>query len=100
MAQVTNLDAHIPREDFLATEGPDAGQAGKPAASATDLTIGESFFSTLRKPDFQRETAAWSPEAVRDCILAFLDGDLIPSVICWQSPTRITFVIDGAHRPQ
>jgi hypothetical protein len=98
MAQVVNLDALIAREDFLASEGVDAGVAGKSEASRTDLTKGESFYLTLRKPDFQRETAAWTPESVRDFILAFINGDLIPSVICWQSPARLTFVIDGAHR--
>jgi len=35
---------------------------------------------------------------VCDFIKAFIEGDLIPSVICWQSPARLTFVIDGAHR--
>ena len=98
VADVVNLDALIPREDFLASDGVDAGAAGKSEASRTDLTRGESFHSTLRKPDFQRETAAWTPEAVRDFIEAFIDGDLIPSVICWQSPARLSFVIDGAHR--
>jgi hypothetical protein len=99
MAQVVNLDALIPREDFLAVaSGQEAGLSGKTEASRTDLTKGETFYLTLRKPDFQRETAAWSPEAVRDFIKAFIVGDLIPSVICWQSPSRLTFVIDGAHR--
>lgn len=98
MAEVVNLDALIQREDFLASDGPDAGSSGKSEATRTDLTKGESYFLTLRKPDFQRETAAWSPEAVRDFIKAFIEGDLIPSVICWQSPSRLSFVIDGAHR--
>lgn len=98
MAEVVNLDALIPREDFLATEGPQGGESGKPSASLTDLRKGENFSLTLRKPDFQRETAAWSPEAVCDFIKAFIDGDLIPSVICWQSEARLSFVIDGAHR--
>ncbi|WP_165435529.1 DUF262 domain-containing protein [Bradyrhizobium sp. Leo121] len=101
MAEVVNLDALIPREDFIAP--PDntsttAGELGKPSASATDLTARESFFETLRKPDFQRETAAWTPSAVCDFIEAFVSNDLIPSVICWQSPARLTFIIDGAHR--
>ena len=100
MADAVNLDALIPREDFIAP--PDdtsaAGEIGKQSASATDLTRGESFFQTLRKPDFQRETAAWSPGAVCDFIEAFVSNDLIPSVICWQSPARLTFIIDGAHR--
>jgi hypothetical protein len=100
MAEVVNLDALIPREDFIAPpdSNSSAGELGKPSASATDLTARESFFETLRKPDFQRETAAWTPAAVCDFIEAFVSNDLIPSVICWQSPARLTFIIDGAHR--
>ena len=99
MPQTVNLDALIPREDFLTSENPDSGgESGKSSASMTDLTSGESFFSTLRKPDFQRETAAWSPEQICEFVKAFIDNDLIPSVICWQSPSRLSFVIDGAHR--
>lgn len=99
MADVVNLDALIPREDFLAPQGSETGgESGKASASVTDLTKGESFFSTLRKPDFQRETAAWSPVMIRDFVQAFIENDLIPSVICWQSPARLSFVIDGAHR--
>lgn len=98
-AEIVNLDALIPREDFRAPTGPETGgEEGKPSASVTDLTKGESFFTTLRKPDFQRETAAWSPNMIHDLVSAFIDGDLIPSVICWQSPSRLSFVIDGAHR--
>lgn len=95
---VVNLDALIRRADFVAEEGPDVGESDKKSVSKTDLLKGESFHSSLRKPDFQRETAAWSPEAVRECVKAFVEGDLIPSVICWQSPSRLSFVIDGAHR--
>jgi hypothetical protein len=100
MAETVNLDALIERADFLTPEGVDsaAGAAGKGSASMTDLSEGESFFSTLRKPDFQRETAAWSPLMVRDFVKAFIEDDLIPSVICWQSEARLSFVIDGAHR--
>jgi len=98
MAKVVNLDAMITREDFDSEEGPAAGERGKTEASKTDLTKGESFYITLRKPDFQRETAAWSPEAICSFLESFVEGDLIPSVICWQSASRLTFVIDGAHR--
>lgn len=98
MASVVNLDALIPREDFLAVDGADAGSQGKPTISETDLRKGELFFSTLRKPDFQRETAAWTPETICDFVEAFIEGELIPAVICWQSPSRLSFVIDGAHR--
>ena len=56
-------------------------------------------YLTLRKPDFQRETASWEPQVVADLIGSFLDGDLIPSIILWRSPdTGNIFVIDGAHR--
>lgn len=100
MGEVVNLDALIEREDFIAPldDSRGAGEGGKQSASITDLTKGESFFSTLRKPDFQRETAAWSPQMVCDFIEAFVNTDLIPAVICWQSPARLTFIIDGAHR--
>ena len=100
MAEIVNLDALIPREDFIAPidDSGTPGEGGKASASATDLKRGEAFFETLRKPDFQRETAAWSPATVCDFIEAFVSNDLIPSVICWQSPARLTFIIDGAHR--
>jgi hypothetical protein len=35
---------------------------------------------------------------VCDFIEAFVNNDLIPAVICWQSPARLSFIIDGAHR--
>jgi len=100
LAEIVNLDALILREDFIAPLNDQniAGESGKTTASTTDLRRGESFFETLRKPDFQRETAAWSPMMVCDFIEAFVNVDLIPSVICWQSPARLTFIIDGAHR--
>ena len=100
MAEVVNLDALIQREDFIAPsdDSTGAGEGGKSSCSTTDLTRGESFYETLRKPDFQRETAAWTPSAVCDFIEAFVNLDLIPAVICWQSPARLTFIIDGAHR--
>lgn len=98
MADVVNLDALIMREDFDSEQGAAAGEKGKSEASKTDLSKGENFCLTLRKPDFQRETAAWRPEAVCSFLQSFIDGDLIPAVICWQSASRLTFVIDGAHR--
>ncbi len=98
MADAVNLDALMIREQFDSEEGAAAGQSGKTLVGKTDLTKAESFYMTLRKPDFQRETAAWSPEAVCRFLASFIDGDLIPAVICWQSASRLTFVIDGAHR--
>jgi hypothetical protein len=88
-----NLDALIPRED-LAT----------PAETAADiqgLKISELkpglVYSWLRKPDFQRETANWSPEQVVGLIDTFANGNIIPAIILWQNGQRV-FVVDGAHR--
>jgi hypothetical protein len=100
VAEIVNLDALIPRADFLETETDSdyAGQSGKHIATVSDLRREEAFSSTLRKPDFQRETSAWSPTMVEELVLAFVNGELIPAVICWQSSKRLSFVIDGAHR--
>jgi hypothetical protein len=56
-------------------------------------------YSILRKTDFQREMKHWTPEKIATFIQSFLEGDLIPAVILWRSPTSGNlFVIDGAHR--
>lgn len=92
---VVNLDALIPREDFAV----DSGASTSSRLEKIDIRhLDEGFFlAALRKPDFQRETARWSPQKVLDLVRTFLDGDLIPSVILWQSGGDV-FVIDGAHR--
>lgn len=92
---VVNLDALIPREDMLA---PAADYAGVNIERIGISNLDDDFFgSALRKPDFQRETAHWTPEKVVDLIRAFASGDLIPAVILWRRSANI-FVIDGAHR--
>lgn len=92
-----NLDALIPREDF-AVDGGTPPQSLSGTIKATDLVKGEGFFySSLRKPDFQRETADWEGEKVSSFVKSFIEGDLIPSIILWQAG-QYTFVIDGAHR--
>lgn len=99
MADVVNLDALIPRQDFLAAEKTEeGGDKGKAEVYLTDLRPDDFFRTTLRKPDFQRETAAWTPEMICDFVETFVGDELIPAVICWQSPSRLSFVIDGAHR--
>lgn len=98
---MVNMDALIPREDFEAV-APEL--ATLPSSLSTTMRITdlgpEGFtYNVLRKPDFQRETANWSPEKVAELVKSFLEGDLIPSVILWRSPiSRNIFVIDGAHR--
>lgn len=93
----TNLDALIPREDFEIKDGNSNPSQNLPAIQVRDLESGSFLYQTLRKPDFQRETSEWSPEKVCDLIQSFLEGDLIPAVIFWNSG-GYNFVIDGAHR--
>ncbi|MFN8458497.1 MAG: DUF262 domain-containing protein [Anaerolineae bacterium] len=59
----------------------------------------DEWFSLVRKPDFQRETNAWTP---KDC-LVFLEsvvtGRIIPSIILWRNEeNNFIYVLDGAHR--
>lgn len=95
-ANLVNLDALIAREDFEVVD-----DRGEWPATATlqirDLEQSAFLYNALRKPDFQRETANWSPEKIAEFVKTFLDGDLIPAIILWKSGTNI-FVIDGAHR--
>ncbi len=91
-----NLDALIPREDFVIDDQPTPSAFGTEKIHINELD-GPFFGPTLRKPDFQRETNRWTPAKVVDLIRAFVDGDLIPAVILWKAG-NFTFVIDGAHR--
>lgn len=99
MSQKLFLDALIGRDDFdvqdssIVSQGPH-----KTTLSYNDFEIPGFFFSSLRKPDFQRETNEWDAEKVKDLIESFLDGDLVPAIILWKYADSYTFVIDGAHR--
>ncbi|TXJ15597.1 MAG: DUF262 domain-containing protein [Afipia sp.] len=91
---VVNLDALIPRADLFGDHAP---------AIADDRTIRIadlepcSTYDQLRKPDFQRETANWTPAQVASLVQTFANRDIIPSLVLWQNGPHI-FVIDGAHR--
>jgi hypothetical protein len=91
---VVNLDALIRRADLAA---PGEASEDVPALSVPQLERTGFLYPALRKPDFQRETAHWSPEQVADLIATFARRDLIPAVILWRSGQNV-FVIDGAHR--
>lgn len=99
MALKVNLDALIQREDFEVDDHEFRG-IGKNTStlSISDLKEGAFFFSTVRKPDFQRETNEWDSEKICDLIDSFLNGELIPAIILWRSAGSFTFVIDGSHR--
>jgi len=95
---VVNLDAMIPRSDFSLTENNVSASYAKPQQIAITDLMAEGFICPLlRKPDFQRETNHWSAEQVVSLLECLVNGDLIPSVIIWKSPTYF-FVIDGGHR--
>jgi hypothetical protein len=94
---LVNLDAMIKREDFATKDMESSSFENVSTISLRDFTVGGLIGPSLRKPDFQRETNHWVPEQVVSLLECFINGDLIPSVILWQSPTYL-FVIDGGHR--
>lgn len=96
-SSLVNLDAMILREDFALADGDASIYEKVNTISLRDFTKGGLLGPNLRKPDFQRETNHWNPEQIASLLECFVNGDLIPSVILWQSPTNI-FVIDGGHR--
>lgn len=94
--KTVNLDAMIERCDFATIK--DSLKMTYESINAIALKDFSSLIgATLRKPDFQRETNHWSPEQVVSLLECFVNGDLIPGVILWKSPSYI-FVIDGGHR--
>jgi len=95
--ETVNLDAMILREDFAAQGQADQTYDMVQSISLRDFTLGALVGPNLRKPDFQRETNHWTLAQVLSLLECFINGDLIPSVILWKSPTNI-FVIDGGHR--
>ncbi|EKO3447591.1 DUF262 domain-containing protein [Vibrio fluvialis] len=95
---LVNLDAMIKRADFAFREDDDAPSFETfNSIPARELATGNQTASLLRKPDFQRETNHWTPEQVVSLLECYVNGDLIPSVILWMSPSFL-FVIDGGHR--
>lgn len=99
MSRKLFLDALIGRDDFEVQDQAHNSQGPhKTTLSYGDFEIPGFFFSSLRKPDFQRETNEWDAEKVKDLVESFLDGDLVPAIILWKYADSYTFVIDGAHR--
>ena len=92
-----NLDALIERADLAI--GTDVIQRNEqaPSISVDALQSTSNIVLNPRKPDFQRETDHWDPDQIVRFLESFVDYELVPSAILWQSPTFV-FVIDGAHR--
>jgi 5-methylcytosine-specific restriction endonuclease McrA len=92
-----NLDAMIPREDFDGA-GSDGTNDIQVLCRADDFLDGRPTSTTLRKPDFQRDTNNWSPRVIVDFVKSYLDNEMIPPILKWTSQNGRVFIIDGAHR--
>ncbi|MGB3401979.1 MAG: DUF262 domain-containing protein [Microcoleaceae cyanobacterium] len=97
MAKKVNLDALIPREDFEIQESPGVGKKIE-TISIENIQADAFFYVNIRKPDFQRETNEWDSQKICEFITSFIEGDLIPAIILWRSPSGYLFIIDGSHR--
>jgi len=59
----------------------------------------DEWFKIIRKPDFQRETNAWTPEDCFEFLDSVFNGRIIPSIILWHNQENGSiYVLDGAHR--
>lgn len=96
-SNLVNLDAMIKRSDFSILNDEETSHEKVNSIGSRDLMANSPMSLLLRKPDFQRETNHWTPEQVVSLLECYINGDLIPSVILWKSPTHL-FVIDGGHR--
>jgi len=96
-SNLVNLDAMLKRADFALNDNDELTFEQFDKIPARELVSGSLTGSILRKPDFQRETNHWRPEQVVSLLECYINGDLIPSVILWRSPSYL-FVIDGGHR--
>jgi hypothetical protein len=93
-----NLDALINREPFVFEPG-DESALQAPAFKLSELKRGEGFDILFRKPDFQRVTHNWTSNVIAEFVRSFLDGEVIPAIIVWQSKkTNKVYIIDGSHR--
>lgn len=64
-----------------------------------DIRQKDGWFDRLRKPDFQRATCAWDPEACVTFLSSVIRRRIIPSIILWRSSENgMVYVLDGAHR--
>lgn len=96
-SNLVNLDAMIKRADFAYKQEENSSFETFNNIPARELATGSPIAALLRKPDFQRETNHWTPDQVVSLLESYINGDLIPSVILWMSPSFL-FVIDGGHR--
>lgn len=99
------LDHLVKRENLRykrSEEEIDVDTSGSPVSNnlrLSDLVKGTNVRRLLRKPDFQRATYAWSPEACVSLLDSVINEQVIPSIIMWTSPeSGYDFILDGGHR--
>lgn len=86
-----HLDHLIQREDIHYTHTGMARVAERAVKKDdiirfVDIQEGRGIYPRLRKPDFQRQTNAWTPEKCVEFLDSLLRGWLIPHIILWQKP--------------
>lgn len=97
-----DLDHLIRRESFRFVQPVE--QTGDPQdRQPLELRLNDlrdAFRTRLfRKPDFQRATAAWTPEQCLSLLESITDNQVVPSLIMWASPNNtLLYILDGAHR--
>ncbi len=65
----------------------------------SDISRKDGWFTLIHKPDFQRETNAWTPQTCVKFLESLVKGRIIPSIILWQNQENgLVYVLDGAHR--
>ena len=97
------LDHLIPRENLRYKRSKEISAASKesPELRMIDLQKGHlsSRTKSLRKPDFQRATSAWTPDDCVSLLDSVINEQVIPSLIMWSSPENgYDYVLDGGHR--
>lgn len=90
----------LPVDNFLETNTPTSNAPTRINDTYIRYSdIKSDWFEKLKKPDFQRETNAWTPYQCKEFIESVFLGQIIPSIILWKSPeTSMTYILDGAHR--
>ena len=93
------LDHHIKRDNLLYKPSQEqASEMREPDKFMKIQDLAGRPARSLRKPDFQRATWAWTPKECVDLLEAVLEDRVVPSVIMWLSPQAFQYVLDGGHR--
>lgn len=89
-----NLRYSRPNENEASASAP----APKHGLRLSDLQ-NPARVKLFRKPDFQRETSAWSTEDCVSLLDSIVNEQVVPSIIMWSSPdSGFDYILDGGHR--